>query len=75
MSLGQCIAIIAYGQLIAENASCLGVPENAISAIFHFLVADLSAAALALASLPELPASARSLVRRMIVVPGPISDL
>jgi acyl-CoA dehydrogenase len=75
MSLGQCIAIIAYGQLIAENATCLGVPENAISAIFHFLVADLSAAALALASLPESRAAAQLVVRRMIVVPAPISDL
>jgi acyl-CoA dehydrogenase len=75
MALGQCIATIAYGQLIAENASCLGVQANAISAIFHFLVADLSEAALALGSLPELNASARSFVQRMIVVPAPISDL
>ena len=70
MALGQCVAIIAYGQLLAENASRLGVPEEMLSAIFQFLVADLSVAALSLASLPELEMPNRSLVRRMIVIPA-----
>ena len=53
-----------------ENASRLDVPEEMLSAIFQFLVADLSVAALSLASLPELEMPNRSLVRRMIVIPA-----
>jgi hypothetical protein len=40
-----------------------------VSAIFHLLMADLSASALSLASLPELGTVSRLLVRRAVVVP------
>jgi hypothetical protein len=69
LALGQCMATIAYGQLIAENARCLGVASELVSVIFHLLVADLAASALALAPLPELDARSRSLIQRMIVIP------
>jgi acyl-CoA dehydrogenase len=70
MALGQCVATIVYGQLIAENALCLKVPADILSSIFHFLVSDLSAAAMPLASLPELDAADRTMIERMIVVPS-----
>ncbi|MGA2229533.1 MAG: acyl-CoA dehydrogenase [Tepidisphaeraceae bacterium] len=57
LALSSCVATIAYGQLVAENAVLLGVPKEIISAIFHLLVADLSAACLSLASLPAAPAA------------------
>jgi acyl-CoA dehydrogenase len=72
--LGQCIATIAYGQLIAENAVCLGVPAEMVSAIFHLLIADLSASALALAALPELDAAGRSLIGRVIAIPRTVGS-
>jgi acyl-CoA dehydrogenase len=68
-SLGQCLATIAYAQLIAENAHRLGVEPEMISAIFHLLVADLSTAALALASLPQIGPASRRDLRRMVTIP------
>jgi hypothetical protein len=47
LALGQCLANIAYAQLIAENARLLDVPTAMVSTIFHLLVSDFSAAALA----------------------------
>ena len=69
LAVGQCMAIIAYGQLIAEAAHRLGVAAETVAAIFHLLIADLSAAALNLAALPRIDARARSRARRMVTVP------
>ncbi|MGH7214653.1 MAG: hypothetical protein ACREIT_07815, partial [Tepidisphaeraceae bacterium] len=69
LALGHCLATIAYGQLIAENAALLGVPAPMVSAMFHTLVADLSASALALASFPRLSALRRVLIGRLIAIP------
>jgi acyl-CoA dehydrogenase len=52
VGLGQCLATIAYAQLVAENAVRLSVPAQVVNAMFHSLVLDLSAAATALASSP-----------------------
>jgi acyl-CoA dehydrogenase len=74
-SLGQCMATIAYAQLIAENAVIFSVPVPIVSAIFHLLVADLSAAGATLAALPELEKPMRALARQLIAVPRtPASD-
>jgi acyl-CoA dehydrogenase len=67
--MGQCLATIAYGQLIAENARLAGVPTPMISAIFHLLVGDLSATALTMAALPRLDGMRRLLIRRVVSVP------
>jgi hypothetical protein len=69
MALGQAMATIAYGQLIAENCVRLKVPRPIISTVFHLLITDLSAAAMTLASLPGLDALGRFLIRRLIVIP------
>ena len=70
MSLGQCMATIAYAQLIAENATRLGLPENVLAQIFHFLVNDLSIAAMTLAALAEVDAEGRKIVQKMIALPA-----
>ena len=69
LHLGRCLATIAYAQLIAENARCLDVEPEMIAAIFHLLVSDLGAAALALASLSQTDADDRVVLRRMVAVP------
>src|SRR4029079_3061057 len=69
LALGQCVATIAYGQLIAEGAVHLGVARKMVSTIFHLLIADLSVCALTLASSPDLDTISRSLIRRVVAVP------
>jgi hypothetical protein len=68
-ALGRCMVAVAYGQLVAESARRLNVPPQIVSSIFHLLVTDLSTTALALAALPELGATGRAAVRRMVSVP------
>ncbi|HEX4054033.1 MAG TPA: acyl-CoA dehydrogenase [Tepidisphaeraceae bacterium] len=69
IAVGQCLATIAYAQLIAENAARLGIPSQIISAIFHQLVNDLSVSALSLSSSHRLDATSRILIRRLVAVP------
>jgi acyl-CoA dehydrogenase len=69
LATGQCLAIIAYAELIAQSASRLSMPAEIISAIFHFLVGDLSAAAMAMISLPGMSSADRAFLRPMIVLP------
>lgn len=70
LALGQCLATIAYAQLIAENAALLAVPRQMVSAIFQLLVCDLTTSALNLASFPQVAGLSRILVRRLVVAPG-----
>jgi len=69
MALGQCFATIVYGQLVAENASRLGIPNEMISAVFASLVGDLSALALQLAAIPQVDDAKRGLLVQMVKVP------
>lgn len=69
MVLGRAMATVAYGQLVAENAGLLGVPPGLVSAMFHGLVADLSAIALELAASPRLDRVSRFLAGRIVTVP------
>ena len=43
MLRANCFAIIAYAQLIAQNAVLMNVPRQIVSAIFEQLVLDLGA--------------------------------
>src|SRR6185437_10862756 len=38
LAMGQCMATIAYAQLIAENAARLGIAKPLVSAMFHEIV-------------------------------------
>jgi acyl-CoA dehydrogenase len=70
LALGQCLATIAYAQLVAENAVCLAVPAQIVSTIFHLLVNDLASNAMALASTGQFDGPAVQLfVRRTSLVP------
>jgi acyl-CoA dehydrogenase len=69
LALGQCLATIAYGQLIAENSALFDMPPQLVSTIFHLLVSDLSASALALASSSRLSEASRALMEHMVAVP------
>jgi acyl-CoA dehydrogenase len=69
IQLGHCLAIIAYGQLVAENVAHSGMPPQVVSTIFHLLVNDLSGSALTLASLGHLSGRSRILVERVIAIP------
>jgi acyl-CoA dehydrogenase len=69
MTLGQCFATIAFGQLVAENLMRLAMPEELASAVFHGLVEDLSGFAIQLAALPPFDDSARDEIQQMIEIP------
>ena len=43
LAIGECLATIVYGQLIAENAQRLHVADSLVSVIFDLLVHDLNA--------------------------------
>jgi acyl-CoA dehydrogenase len=68
IELGRCMASIAYGQLVAENAAHCDVPPQMVSAIFHLLINDLSNSALALASLAQLCDVSGNLIQRMVAI-------
>lgn len=74
LSLGECMATIAYAQLIAENAALFDLPRSLVSAIFHLLVSDLSAAGTTLAALPEVDLPTRRLAQRLIAIPRTASS-
>ncbi|HUB25748.1 MAG TPA: acyl-CoA dehydrogenase [Tepidisphaeraceae bacterium] len=68
--MGQCLATIAYGQLMAENALRFDLPAQVTSAIFHLLANDLTLAAITVASSGQFDAaSIAALMRRTAVVP------
>jgi acyl-CoA dehydrogenase len=67
--VGQCLAAIAYAQLIAEATTIFDTPTPLVSAMFDLLIGDLTAAALALATLPQVGTIDRLRLRRAIAVP------
>jgi len=69
LALGQCVATIAYAQLVAENAVRLGVHVPMVSAMFHALVGDFNVAVLALASCAGAEAIRPHLFRRLVSAP------
>lgn len=69
IALGHCMAIIAYGQLVAENCARFEMPQQMVSAIFHLLINDMSNSALALASSGDLSKATRILIARMVAIP------
>jgi acyl-CoA dehydrogenase len=69
LALGECLAAIAYAQLIAENAVHLRIPAEMVSVIFHTLIGDLTTSVLKVASLPGTGAMGRLLLRRAAASP------
>jgi acyl-CoA dehydrogenase len=73
LARGQCLAMIAYAQLIAENAVRLRVSTALVALIFHALVCDFNAAVLTLGSCAGSDAMRSDRFRRLVSVPR-ISD-
>lgn len=69
MAQGNCMATIAYGQLVAENCARFEMPRQMVAALFHLLINDLSNSALMLASSSDLSAGNRRLIERMVAIP------
>lgn len=64
------MAILAYSQLVAENAAQCAMPPQIVSTIFHLLINDLSSSALALASFGNFGPASQPLIQRMIAIPA-----
>ncbi len=69
LALGECFCLVAYGQLILENAPYLKVEENLLEQIFDFMVRDMSAAALNIFSKPSSTQQQRDLAMEIIRAP------
>lgn len=69
LAMGQCLATIAYAQLVAENAVRLNVPAPMVATMFHAIVSDFSLASLTLASCRGADPISPVLFRRMVTAP------
>jgi acyl-CoA dehydrogenase len=67
--LGELFTLVAYGQLILENAPVHSVEDDVLDQIFDFMVRDLSKFALQLYSKTSSTALQRFFCRRMIRKP------
>jgi acyl-CoA dehydrogenase len=67
MALGKCFCVIAYGQLVAENATRLKLPDEMTAVIFSLLVGDLSALSLQFAVIPDLSESLREQLAGLVL--------
>lgn len=69
LATGRCFAIIAYAQLVAENATRLNIPAPNLGLIFHALVCDMNVAALHLASCAGSEPIRPTILRRLMSTP------
>ena len=72
LALGECFCLIAYGQLILENAPHLEVEEDLLEQIFDFMVRDMSAFALGIFSKTSSTDEQKSLA--LEIIRSPVSD-
>ena len=69
--LGELFTLVAYGQLILENARLKGLADDVIDQIFDFMVRDFSKFALQLYSKPSASVPQRVLAKQMLMRPAP----
>lgn len=69
LAMGQCVATIAYGQLVCENAVRLGIDERLISVMLGALVQDFNVYALELASIAPEKSATKISLSRLVKVP------
>ena len=72
LALGECFSLIAYGQLILENAPHFKVEADLIEQIFDFMVRDMSAYALNIFSKTSSSEDQKRMA--MEVIRAPVSD-
>jgi len=69
LTLGELFTLVAYGQLILENAKIYGVYDELVDQIFDFMVRDFSKYALELYSKTSSTAEQMELCTKMIAKP------
>jgi len=69
LSLGELFTLVAYGQLIIEEAALEGMEDALVDQIFDFMVRDFSKYALELYSKPSSTETQRDLCMQMIAKP------
>ncbi len=72
LALGECFCLIAYGQLILENAPHFKVGSDLIEQIFDFMVRDMSAFALDIYSKTSSTQDQKQLA--LEIIKAPVSD-
>jgi hypothetical protein len=74
LAIGKCFSIIAYAQLVAECCSAVRATPAIVSALFHGIIEDLSAGALALSAMFGPKSTQRGQLKRVVKVPRTSSD-
>jgi len=69
---GEIFALVVYGQLILENATICGVPDELVDQIFDFMVRDFSRHALSLYSKPS--SSEKQMASCLKMIRKPVFD-
>jgi acyl-CoA dehydrogenase len=69
---GRILAVVAFGQLVAEHADRAKTDPMLVSAIFHILIGDMNEATLALASMSRPTEPGHDLLQEVVAVPEPI---
>jgi len=72
LALGECFCMIAYGQLILENAPYFEVDGDLLEQVFDFMVRDMSAHALNIYSKPGSSAKQQELA--LEIIRAPVTD-
>jgi len=72
LALGECFCMIAYGQLILENAPYLEVEADLLEQVFDFMVRDMSAHALNIFSKTSSTQNQKSLA--LDIIRAPVAD-
>jgi acyl-CoA dehydrogenase len=72
LALGECFCLIAYGQLILENAPYFKVGSDLLEQIFDFMVRDMSAFALNIHSKTSSNADQKQLA--LDIIKAPVSN-
>jgi acyl-CoA dehydrogenase len=72
LALGECFCLIAYGQLILENAPHFKIGDALLEQIFDFMIRDMSAYALNIYSKTSSSPDQKRLA--MEVIRAPVSD-
>ena len=71
LALGECFSLIAYGQLILENAPYFKIEQDLLEQIFDFMLRDMSAFALNIFSHTSSTELQKSLALDIIKAPVP----
>ena len=69
LALGECFCLVAYGQLILENAPYFDVEDDLLEQIFDFMIRDMSASALEIFNKTSSTQNQKSLALDIIKAP------